>query len=271
MDNQMQIFNNEQFGDVRIIEEDGKFLFCGSDVAKALGYVNPRDAISRHCRGVVKRDGVTKTTNQHGITTEQTNEMSFIPEGDVYRLITHSKLPAAERFEGWVFDEVLPSIRKHGLYAEDELLADPDLFIKVLQNLKEERARNKQLVMQNTAQSLQIAEMRPKVSYYDLILQNQSVVSITQIAKDYGLSARGLNKILHDHGIQYQCGKTWVLYQKYAPEGYTQTKTFVNEDGACNIHTYWTQKGRLFLYDLLKKYNVLPLIEKEECAQWNIF
>ena len=116
MNQQLQVFNHEQFGDVRIIEEDGKVLFCGKDVAKALGYENPRDAIRRHCRGVVKRDGVSKTTNQHGVTTEQVTQMSFIPEGDVYRLITHSKLPAAERFEKWVFDEVLPTIRKTGGY-----------------------------------------------------------------------------------------------------------------------------------------------------------
>ena len=114
MNQQLQVFNHEQFGDVRIIEEDGRVLFCGKDVAKALGYENPRDAIRRHCRGVVKRDGVSKTTNQHGVTTEQVTQMSFIPEGDLYRMITHSKLPAAERFEKWVFDEVLPTIRKTG-------------------------------------------------------------------------------------------------------------------------------------------------------------
>ncbi len=118
MNQQLQVFNHEQFGDVRIIEEDGKVLFCGKDVAKALGYENPRDAIRRHCRGVVKRDGVSKTTNQHGVTTEQVTQMSFIPEGDLYRLITHSKLPAAERFEKWVFDEMLPTIRKTGGYGQ---------------------------------------------------------------------------------------------------------------------------------------------------------
>ena len=129
MNQQLQVFNHEQFGDVRIIEEDGKVLFCGKDVAKALGYENPRDAIRRHCRGVVKRDGVSKTTNQHGVTTEQVTQMSFIPEGDVYRLITHSKLPAAERFEKWVFDEVLPTIRKTGGYGQP---VDMELLTQVI-------------------------------------------------------------------------------------------------------------------------------------------
>lgn len=103
-----QLFNSKEFGSVRTIVDNNKPLFCGSDVAKALGYSNARDAISRHCRGVVKRDTPTKSGQQ---------EMSFIPEGDVYRLVTHSKLPSAERFERWVFDEVLPVIRKTGAYA----------------------------------------------------------------------------------------------------------------------------------------------------------
>lgn len=259
MDNQMQTFNNEQFGDVRTLLVDGEPWFVAADVCKALEIENSRDAVGRLDDD--EKNTVVLTDGNRG-----NPQKTIVNEPGLYSLVLGSRKPEAKAFKRWITHDVIPSIRKHGLYAEDELLANPDLFIRVLQNLKEERARNKQLVIQNTAQSLQIAEMRPKVSYYDLILQNQSVVSITQIAKDYGLSARGLNKILHDHGIQYQCGKTWVLYQKYAPEGYTQTKTFVNEDGACNIHTYWTQKGRLFLYDLLKKYNVLPLIEKEECA-----
>ena len=129
MNQQLQVFNHEQFGDVRIIEEDGRVLFCGKDVAKALGYENPRDAIRRHCRGVVKRDGVSKTTNQHGVTTEQVTQMSFIPEGDLYRMITHSKLPAAERFEKWVFDEVLPTIRKTGGYGA---AVDMELLTQVI-------------------------------------------------------------------------------------------------------------------------------------------
>ncbi len=110
MTSEIQIFKNEQFGEIRTIEENGKVLFCASDIAKALGYSNPRDAISKHCRCVAKRDV------PHPQNPNKQIEMSFIPEGDVYRLIAHSKLPSAEKFESWVFDEVLPSIRKHGAY-----------------------------------------------------------------------------------------------------------------------------------------------------------
>ena len=118
--NDLKIFQNEQFGSVRTIEKDSKIYFCGSDVAKALGYSNPRDAIARHCKadGVVKHDVVSETVNQHGVATQQNVTMNFINEGNVYRLITHSKLPAAEQFEHWVFDEVLPSIRKTGTYTK---------------------------------------------------------------------------------------------------------------------------------------------------------
>ena len=112
MNQQLQVFNHEQFGDVRIIEEDGKVLFCGKDVAKALGYTNPQKAIRDHCRYRTNR------SVPHPQSLGKLLDIVFIPEGDVYRLITHSKLPAAERFEKWVFDEVLPTIRKTGGYGQ---------------------------------------------------------------------------------------------------------------------------------------------------------
>lgn len=105
--NELQIFNSGEFGEIRTIEIDGKPYFVGTDVAKALGYNNPRDAVSRHCKGVVKRD----TPTSSGIQS-----MSYINEGDLYRLIMKSKLPSAEKFESWVMDEVLPTIRKTGSY-----------------------------------------------------------------------------------------------------------------------------------------------------------
>ena len=114
--NQMEIFKNPEFGSIRVIEEDGKYLFSGLDVANALGYSNSRASISRHCRYVTKRDV------PHPQSPEQTIRMTFIPEGDVYRLIVHSRLPSAERFERWVFDEVLPSIRRHGAYITPAVL-----------------------------------------------------------------------------------------------------------------------------------------------------
>ena len=122
--NEIQVFQNSEFGELGVLEIEGKPYFPATACAKMLGYANARDAIKRHCReeGVVKRDGVSQTTNQHGVTTCQTVEMKFINEGNLYRLITHSKLPAAERFEKWVFDEVLPSIRRTGGYGNQAAL-----------------------------------------------------------------------------------------------------------------------------------------------------
>lgn len=127
MNNKLTVFNNADFGEIRTLEENGTVLFNGSDVAKALNYSNPRDAVSRHCRCVVKRDV------PHPQASDKTLEMLFIPEGDVYRLIARSKLPTAERFESWVFDEVLPSIRKNGGYiAGQETLSPEELMAKAL-------------------------------------------------------------------------------------------------------------------------------------------
>ena len=144
--NQMEIFKNPEFGRIRVIEENGKYLFCGTDVAAALGYSNPRDAIIRHCRYVVKRDA------PHPQSPDRKISMTFIPEGDLYRLIVHSKLPSAERFEQWVFDEVLPTIRKHGAYLTKEKLwevaTSPEALMKLCSDLLAEREANISLRIQ---------------------------------------------------------------------------------------------------------------------------
>lgn len=168
--NQVQVFENTEFGKVRVIEENGKFLFCGNDVAKVLGYNNPRDALSRHCKsdGVVKRDGVTETVNQYGKKTTQTNAMSYITESNVYRLITHSKLPAAERFESWIFDEVIPSIREKGGY-----IADPEKFInEYFSSLSEETKRGFALDIYRETKRLgeQNEKLKQEVEYKENVI-----------------------------------------------------------------------------------------------------
>ena len=258
---ELKIFENAEFGEVRTAEIDGKPYFAGTDVARALGYAIPHKAVSTHCKGGSKMEHPTAGGVQ---------SLVFIPEGDVYRLIVSSKLPSAERFERWVFDEVLPSIRRHGLYAIDDIIANPDLGIQALMALKAEREARKALEVDNKIKDQQIAELKPKASYYDLILQCSGLLSVTEIAKDYGLSAKALNKMLHDLGVQFNQSGVWFLYSKYQSCGYTQTKTqnYAKPDGTqgARVHTYWTQKGRLFLYDLLKRRGVLPMIERTEAA-----
>ncbi len=260
MNSEVMIFNNRDFGEMRTIEINQETWFIGKDVADILGYANTKDALTRHVDEEDKlRSGIT--------TSGQTREMVLINESGLFSLILSSKLPSAKKFKRWVTNEVLPSIRKHGLYATDELLSNPDLFISVLQDLKFEREKRKNLELENAQNKQIINELQPKASYYDLILQNKSLVPITQIAKDYGLSGRALNVMLHDLGIQYKQGNTWLLYQDYADKGYTQSRTHAIDAERSVMHTYWTQKGRLFLYDLLKNQkNLLPVIERGQCA-----
>lgn len=163
--------------------------------------------------------------------------------------------------------EILKSIRKHGLYAIDDLLENPDMAIAALQKLKEERRLRLQAQEEVSQKNQIIQELQPKATYYDLILQSESLVAISVIAKDYGMSAKKLNSLLHELKVQYKQGNTWLLYQKYASKGYTQSKTHPIDAERSKMHTYWTQKGRLFIYDLLKnKKGILPLIEQEEVA-----
>ena len=261
--NDLQIFRSEDFGDIRTAEENGKILFCGNDVAKALGYALPRKAIIDHCKGVLKRNTPTNGGMQ---------EMAFINEGDVYRLITHSKLPAAEKFERWVFDEVLPTIRRHGAYMTDkaleEALTSPDFLIKLATQLKDERDKRIAVEAKSQAQEQIIKELKPKADYTDRILKNSGLVTITQIAKDYGMSGQGMNALLNRLCVQYKTASgQWLLYSKYQAKGYTHSKTIdiIRTDGTTDIkmETKWTQKGRLFLYEKLKKHGYLPMIEKE--------
>lgn len=166
-----------------------------------------------------------------------------------------------------MFDEVIPTVRKHGLYAKDELLNNPDLFISALEELKAERERTKRFELENAKNKQIIGELKPKASYYDLILQNKSLMPISQIAKDYGMSGKAFNKLLHELGVQFKQGNTWLLYQGYADQGYTQSRTFAIDAERSRMHTYWTQKGRLFLYDLLKnERSLLPVIERKQSA-----
>ncbi len=252
----LKVFQNTEFGAVRTIELEGVPHFIGKDVAEILGYSRPDHAISNHV------DVEDKLMYQID-TSGQNRQMLIINESGLYSLIISSKMPTAKKFKRWVTNEVLPSIRKHGMYATDELVGNPDLAIAVLTALKNEREEKAKLNETVAIQNQQILEMKPKASYYDLILQNKNTVPVTQIAKDYGMSGRALNKLLNELGVQYKLRQTWILYQDYANLGYTQSKTHIIDADKSVMHTYWTQKGRLFLYDLLKsKRGLLPTIER---------
>ena len=259
---ELQIFQNAEFGSIRSITVNGEPYFVGKDVAEILGYANPQKAVRVHVDDDDK--GVNEMDTPGGV-----QPVMFINESGLYSLILSSKLPAAKRFKRWVTSEVLPAIRRHGLYAVDDMLNNPDALIEALQAYKAERMQRLALEAENAVQKQQLIEMQPKASYYDVVLNSPDLVSITEISKDYGWSAQKMNEYLHRQGIQFkQGGRIWILYQKYAEKGYTSTKThtYPATDGSIhtNVHTYWTQKGRLFIYDLLKADGILPLIEQED-------
>ena len=258
---ELQVFSNAEFGSVRSIMVNNEPYFVGKDVAEILGYKDTAKAIFAHVDAEDK--GVGELPTPGGV-----QNVTIINESGLYSLILSSKMPNAKKFKRWVTSEVLPAIRKHGVFAVDTMLNDPDAMIAALQAYKEERQRRLLLESENAVQKQQLLEMKPKVSYYDVVINSPDLISITEIAKDYGWSAKHMNGYLHSKGIQYKQGdRIWILYQKYAEQGLTSTKThaYLTDDGSTHtkVHTYWTQKGRLFIYDLLKKDGILPLIEKE--------
>lgn len=262
--NELQVFNYEG-SEVRTVQMDGEPWWVLKDVCGVLDLTTPARVSER-----LEDDEVSQT---HIIDTiGRRQDTTIINESGLYNVIIRSDKPEAKKFKRWVTHEVLPSIRKHGMYAVDDLIADPDLAIKALTALKEEREKTKALRDTVAIQNQQILELTPKASYYDVVLNCKDTVAISVIAKDYGWSAKRLNHYLHDKGIQYkQGGKIWLLYQKYAERGYAQTKTqsYPGQNGEIHakVHTYWTQQGRLFIYDLLKQDGILPLVEREDEAR----
>ena len=168
---ELQIFKNADFGEVRTIEENGSVLFCGSDVARALGYAKPQNAIAAHCKGALKRGILTDGGKQ---------DMSFIPESDLYRLAFGSKLPAAEKFTDWVTTEILPTIRKHGAYMTpdtlDRMISSPEFGIKLLTALQEERAQRAKLESKVEADA-------PKVLFADAVSASSTSILVGELAK----------------------------------------------------------------------------------------
>lgn len=270
--NELQIFENPEFGKVRTITENGKTLFCGSDVAKSLGYKRPNDAITAHCRGTVKRRiGVETSKKADGTPAIQQIEMLFITEGDVYRLVARSELLGAEKFESWIFDEVIPSIRKTGSYSIQSTnpYANmvPKSFSEALFLAAKLAQENEALKEENEIQRQVIADYQPKVDYYTTILQSTDTMTVTQIAADYGLTAHKLNKILHDEGVQRKVGEQWVLYRNYMGNGYTKSETvpiqYSNGNMGSRLFTKWSQKGRLMIHEILTKRGIKAIMDLE--------
>lgn len=279
--NKLQPFSNPEFGTIRTIIKNNDVWFIGKDVAVALGYKDTADALKKH---VDSEDKVLLKVGDLPTLKISNYGATIINESGLYSLVLSSKLPNAKKFKRWVTSEVLPSIRKHGMYATaqtiETMLADPDNAIRMLTALKEERAKRieqeKQiasLTAENQMQAQQIAEFKPKVEYVDIILRSTDTVTTTQIAADYGLSAKKLNKILHDEKIQHKVNDQWILYKEQMNKGYTKSETIdiTRSDGRieAKMYTKWTQKGRLKIHEILTQLGFIANFDREQQALFN--
>ena len=247
MEQKIKIFVNEEFGSVRTIEENGRVMFCGKDVALALGYRRPKDAITAHCKGAVKRRLLTNGGAQ---------EMKMISEGDVYRLISHSRLPSAEKFERWIFDDVLPTIRRTGGYVSNE-----EMFIENYLPFLDEPYKNLFRLQMTFISKLneRIRNDKPLVDFALHVADSDDLIDMNAMAK----LARAENIPVGRNKLYSWLKRTGVLmsnnlpYQRYIDRGYFAVKESVFEtDGLKKTYqqTLVTGKGQVFIIGLLKKY-----------------
>ena len=279
--NDLQIFKNEEFGEIQIIKINNEPYFIGKEICTLFGDTNYRRSLSN----IDKLDKTLIPIQTAG----GKQSMIVINENGLYDLLfsmqpqkakgvsqmtqaINERIDKLKRFKRWVTHEVLPSIRKTGGYiAGEEKMTEDELILKAMNVLNKKveimREENQRLEAENEKQNQLIGELKPKADYTDRILRSRGTVKVNVIANDYGFTATAFNKKIKELGIQYKEGKDWLLYKKYREKGYTHTKTFEfkHSDGTPDTKTNmeWTQKGRLFLYEILKQHGILPMIEQE--------
>lgn len=251
--NQLQIFKNSDFGQVRVVKKSNQLWFGASDIAKALGYSNPRDAIVKHC----SLDGVATYDIIDSLGRAQ--KMKFITEGNICRLFANSKLPNAKKFESWIFDDLVPSTLRNEGYLVIKKGDTPEVLTersqRVLQaSLERQAIENEELRIENKLKDELIAEMQPIVDYASEALDYGTSYSTNMIAKGLGLNGRKLNKRLHALGIQYKQGNTWLLYSKYENRGFTKLIPILvktrNGKVYSMVKSKWTETGREFIHQM---------------------
>ena len=277
----LQFFNFEG-NEVRGILINDEPCFVGTDVANILGYADSTRAINQH---VDKEDRKSLSYKASGDLIpslwKKKNDFSnkvLITESGVYSLIFGSQQPNAKRFKHWVTSEVLPAIRKHGAYMTDQKAFNvvnnkdglADLLQQAADQLKEKDIKIEEVEAKNKNLTIQLEESNKKASYLDVILGTPDLLATTQIAADYGYSAMAFNKLLKSVGIQHKVNGQWILYKAYMGKGYVASKVFTFQDhrgrDRSRTTTYWTQKGRKLIYDVLKREEILPLIERDDIA-----
>ena len=254
--NDLQIFNSPEFGEVRTLEEDGAVLFCGADVAWALGYKDTTNAMKQHCRGVVKRHlGVQTGVKADGQPAVRNMETNFIPESDLYRLVFSSKLPSAERFTDWVTQEVLPSVRKHGAYITPETLQaailNPDYLLQVVTALKSETDKRKALEADNSRLVVENQILQPKADYFDILSDRSALTSFRETAKLLGIKPKRFTDFLLDRKYIYRDKKGKLMPVENRNHGYFEVKETMNEKTQWSgTQTLVTLKGREYFLKL---------------------
>lgn len=262
--NKLQLFENPEFGKIRVVERNGEPWFVAADVCRALEIEESHVAMRRLDDDEKGRCSIPTLGGEQ--------EMTVVNEPGLYALVLGSRKPDAKKFKRWITHDVLPSIRKHGAYMTehtiDSLLENPDLIIELATKLKDERAERQRLEQENEIQKQTILDYEPKVAYYETILQSKELLAVSQIAADYGLSAKALNKILHEEGIQHRVGRQLVLYRKHMGKGYTKSVThpFIRADGTpdSQIFTKWTQRGRLEIHRILESRGIKAIMDLED-------
>lgn len=259
-ENQIEIFSNNLFGEIRAIRKDGQPWFVGKDVAEKLGYKNTRDAliskVDEEDKAVVKCDTIKGKQNT-----------TIINESGLYSLVLSSKLPSAKEFKRWVTSEVLPAIRQTGGYIpHNEEMSDEEIMARALQVAQKTiEKKNEQLKLveeENIKLAGIIESQKPKLEYLDEILSCDDALLVTSIAFDYGLSAQALNKILCEERVQRKVRSQYILYSDYLGKGYTKTETKMIGDKP-RVQTLWTQKGRMLIHKILTKRNIKATMDLE--------
>nr|DAN74507.1 MAG TPA: repressor domain protein [Caudoviricetes sp.] len=262
--NELQIFKSEKFGEVRVQVINEIPYFNLNDVCEILGLKNPRQVKSRlNPKGVILVDTLTSGGKQ---------QMNFINESNLYKCIFQSDKPEAEEITEWVTGEVLPMIRKTGMYMTDNvwntITNNPEKLGEVLINYGKVKKELEQLEEENQIQKQLIAEYKPIKEYVDTILSSEDTMTITQIAADYGLSAYELNKTLNEQRVIRKVGGQWILYAEHMNKGYTKSETITvtRKNGTDKVvpNTKWTQKGRLFVHNLLETLGIKANMDREK-------
>ena len=248
-----KIFNHPMFGDVRTVCKNGECWFCLVDVCRALE-LQTFHVMERLEEGIVSKHPVQ--------TAGGIQQANFVNEDGLYDVIFDSRKPIAKAFRKWVTSEVLPSIRKFGVYMTDDVIENAKEDPNYLNNLMEQLEAYKKQLEENKKQ---LEELTKKSNYLDTILASKDAINVSQIAQDYGMSAVTFNKLLKDMGVQHKIGEQWILGAEYREGGYVVSSTYlyIGSDGEAHtkINTKWTQKGRLLLHNLLGDMGIIPTAE----------